>query len=511
MDSQTLATGADKASESLLSKFIAGLFSVGLGNIAVMVLGLLGTVFVVRTFPPAVYGTYVLIQVVATFLVRVTGFGLDISVSRTISGLDSRREQGGTIGTALLFRAAIVFPIVVCATYLGKPLLAILFDALALTDVMHYIAVLYIVMSLEGFFNSTLGGLFRFRRVAFASILGSTLSLVLLLVSVLVLKFGLAGLVWSKVAGSLLTLLIELTAIPYPQGRWFDRKLLARLLRFGIPLQINDILTFIFLRIDTLMIGALLGPTQTAFYEVARKIPESISGLYTAFRSVYFPYVSRFFARGESERAARMLNLAIRLLSFCSMFGALVSAIYGSAIITTLFSETYAASAPVFILLMAGLCLTFVDYTLGYTLVAQGDSDKPAYINLVHSSASTLCNYLLIPLLGGIGAAVASLIGFAVANPISVFFLRRRGVRVRVGNYVKPILIFLLAWLPIYYFQATAVVPQVAALCLFLTGSFAGGVLRIDEVGTVVNEIRLLLTSRLVRFVPASAGRRHPS
>ena len=78
-----------------------------------------------------------------------------------------------------------------------------------------------------------------------------------------------------------------------------NKEILWEMLKFGFPLQIQYILDFIFSRIDTVLISSLLGTSATAFYEIARKIPDSLLQLFNAFRSVYFPMITEMDAKGE--------------------------------------------------------------------------------------------------------------------------------------------------------------------------------------------------------------------
>src|SRR5690606_41186575 len=85
---------------------------------------------------------------------------------------------------------------------------------------------------------------------------------------------------------------VQTCALPISTPR-FDRQVLQELLRFGFPLQLNFVLSFVFSRADTFLISVLLGPAQVAFYEIARRIPDSVSDAYEAFVQVYFPSVAQ--------------------------------------------------------------------------------------------------------------------------------------------------------------------------------------------------------------------------
>lgn len=214
------------------------------------------------------------------------------------------------------------------------------------------------------------------------------------------------------------------------------------MLRLGMPLQGTYLLSFVHGRLDTLMIGAMMGPSQIAFFEVARRIPEGLMGLCEAFHAVYFPFIARLFAQGERETATQALNNSVRWMSFLTIFGALFALLFGREIVLVLFSETYLPSVPAFVILMVALNLGLVEQTLGYSQVALGDSASPFIINVVRSVASLGGNLLLIPVFGFVGAALVSVMANLAVIPLNMFFLWKRQVHAQFSPYLTPLLIF---------------------------------------------------------------------
>ena len=151
------------------------------------------------------------------------------------------------------------------------------------------------------------------------------------------------------------------------------------------------------MRADSFIIVAFLGAEQIAVYEIARKIPESIESMYDAFRKVYFPYISDLFAKNRTDLASEMLNHSLRLITFAGVLGTLIAFFFGNEIITLLFSGKYQDSALLFGFLMMLLTLNVIDYTLGYSLVAVGESNKPVLINPIKTGLNFLGYFLLIP------------------------------------------------------------------------------------------------------------------
>ena len=127
--------------------------------------------------------------------------------------------------------------------------------------------------------------------------------------------------------------------------RW-DRALLRRLIRFGLPLQGNEMLTFVSPRLAVLILGAMASPAAVAYLGVATKMPQNFQRLFESLYAVYYPYMAGLFGRGEQAEAERSLNRFLRLATFVTAGSALATVLFQREIVRLVFSEKYLDSAP---------------------------------------------------------------------------------------------------------------------------------------------------------------------
>jgi peptidoglycan biosynthesis protein MviN/MurJ (putative lipid II flippase) len=73
------------------------------------------------------------------------------------------------------------------------------------------------------------------------------------------------------------------------------------------------------------------------------------------------------------------------------------------------------------------------------TLIASGSSRGALQAGVFQGVVSVLLYCAAIPLLGYSGAVLGLVVGNVAVNPLYVYLLRRRGVRVTVAEYVKPV------------------------------------------------------------------------
>jgi O-antigen/teichoic acid export membrane protein len=475
-------------SESLLSRFIGGVIPVGGGLATRMFLGLLGTALAARILPVEAFGAFVLVEVIGSFLTQFSSLGLDVAITKFITGTDDGHEQRQLVNTAIQFRLLTII-LVSLVALLIRPVLSNMFGSSPLLIYALFVPLLYLLESSRRMLRSILQGFQLFGPISISDLLGSLVNFVLLLILVLGMQQGVFGLLYARVISSAAACIYLFRSVPIRKQLELNVGLLKQLLAFGFPLQINAMLTFAYGRTDALLIGVLLGPAEIAYYEVARKIPESLVRTYDAFRTVYFPLMSRLSARGEQGRLERVLNHSTRWISFLGISVALVTLVFGSDIIRLLFSDKYLPSAPVFTLLMFGLTLTLIEYTLGNSLVAIGESDKPAIVNAVLAAVSLLCNVLLIPIFGIFGAAIANVTGNVAAIPLDTLFLRRKKVDVRMVFFLKPILLFAAFWAVIHFFyQPEILLEKIAVVGLFLLASVLLSTVHPAEIQIVFRE-----------------------
>jgi len=408
-----------------------------------MMLGLLSTMVIARRVPTDDFGTFVLLAVVVSFLAQVSSLGLDLSIVRFIAGTEDEARKHDLLSTAILLR---LLAIVVCSlvAWMGRPWLLKLFSAPMLSDLMIFMPLLFLLESFQTLLRSILQGYFRFTRIGITDFMNSFLNLLLLLIMISFLQVGVVELILARSMAVAVASVFAYFSIPVRKKFVFRPDIIKEVVRFGFPLQLNDILHFIFTRIDTIVIGALLGSVDIAFYEFARKIPDSLSQLFQPFRSVYFSFSSKLYALDDQNKVARLLNDSARLVSFVTIFGAALALLFGKDIILLVFSAKYLPSVPLFALLMINLCGSLVGNVLGTTLVTVGESNKPVIVNLFNMAGSVLACVLLTPAWGVTGAAIGTTIGTFAVFPAMMVFLRRK-IDAKVMPYLKPMVIFC-AW-----------------------------------------------------------------
>ena len=453
--------------KNFLSRFITSVASTSIGTFLQIALGFLGLMVAVRFIPKDQFGIFVLLQVIASLFVMFSSLALEnISVTKLIASAENDQKTA-LANTAICYKffIAIIMSLVILFC---KPLVYYIFKSEQLCRFLIYIPLFFLLSSFNELLLQVLQGFHQYKKMAISQVINGLVKFLLTIIFLIVLKMGVIGLIYAFLFSFVASILFQYLALPIKKRLNFNPILFKKIFKFGFPLGLNSILTFIFTKIDRFMIGAMISPIGVAYYEIASKIPDNSRQMYRSFQSVFFPNMVELFAKKRHEEAEKVLNNSLRLVSFVTIFATLIIMLFQKDIIRFLFSERYLESAPAISLLMFALSIGLIGNVLGVSLVSAGYSTKPLIVNVVATATNVLGNLIMIPIFGFMGAVYATVITNCIANPILTWFLRKNGISVIAKEYIKPILVFGVCWFLFLKFGAGSILVKFFLICLFL-------------------------------------------
>ena len=475
--------------KSIFSHFFSGTIFIGIARASTIVFGLVSVMLATRYLTTEAYGAYVLVMVFSNFLVQFFSFGLGLVIPKYLASNEDENYRTSLINAVFHFRLLTVFTVILLIVSF-KPLLEKFFDNALLSDIFTAVPILFFLVSITHLFESILRGQFGFRSIGIIEFVSEASELALLSVFLIVFRLGFWGLILAKFISRIISITLSYRASQFRHKWELNIPLIKEMLKFGFPLQIQYIFDFAYSKLDTIIIGSLLGTRGVAYYDVARKIPDSLMQLYSVFIAVYFPISANIYATEKKEKTDYVLNNSMRLLAFLSVFAALIIVLFGKNIIVLLFSEEYLASYLVLVLLMIGLILDVLENTLGYSLVAIGQPEKPLYVNIVRAVVSLTGNLIILPILGFVGAAIVYILGNIIALPINVLFLRQKDLRPDFSSPLKLLLIFGLSCALFFLWNPANIVTSIVIALLFIPLSFLLSIITVRDFAIVFDEIR---------------------
>lgn len=378
----------------------------------------LSSVIVARYLGPHLFGTLNYATALMSFAGTLAGFGLSNVVTREL--MSATRTAGDVLGTALLVRAmtgALALCTMLVYVHFFEP------NAMAVALVSVAVGVLLIDGSM--IFDSSLQS-----KRAFGSSSGAK---AILAVNSLALRVSLVLMSAS---------LVYFVAIQYVEilcyiavFGWATRKVLkgvkagwdpvlARiLLRQGLPIMLSSFATIIYLRIDQVMIEHLLGSDSLGRYSAGVKLAEVASFFPGIIAYVLFPSIIEAYKVSVEKAEAEAVKL-YRLMYVSGLAFSLFMTFAGEWLTHALFGPAYQGAGPVLKVYVWSTVFVFLNIASQAQLLSQ---EKTTHVVAVRTIVGALVNIalnlLLIPRMGIVGAAWATVISYAVA--VFFFFDRK--------------------------------------------------------------------------------------
>jgi len=482
-------------STNLLHRFLGGTLYTSVGTGLRILSGIIATKILATYLPRTEFGTVILIELVADFLRMVSGLSIGVAAIRVLTDAD-QEEQKIIVDTVVLFRLMTVV-IVALIFLVVQPWVYKLFGKEPVDDLAIPILLFTLVLAYQVVLKQMLQGFFRFKQIAFIELGASVLNLALLFLFLVWLDVGMLGAIWARILTAGVVCLLFYLYLPTRKGLAFRLGTLRAMLHFSWPLQVNEILTFVFRSFGTLVVATIMTPADVALLSVANKIPTNIRRLYESFRTVYFPNLASLITRGDYRRAQKMLNVTLRGVAFLMAFATVLVLIFQREIILLLYSDQYLGIGTLLVLSMLSTTIGLVGNVLGNSTVAAGNSKAPPVSNTVNTIVTIVSNLVLVPVWGILGAAWASILGGTATNPLNVWFLRRTGLIPRVMDYVKPLALFGLLYGLFWWLQPEELYIRVLFLPAFLVASFVLKIVPLEDIRMLWDGLERLLGGRL--------------
>jgi O-antigen/teichoic acid export membrane protein len=249
------------------------------------------------------------------------------------------------------------------------------------------------------------------------------------------------GLVWLSIVTVALSLMGQasrmvivhrvLGAMPI-HPRDFDRALLRPFASLSVWLALTEASLLAVTRLDTIVVGLVVGLPAAGVYAVAQKIPVAVNAIMAPTTGLFFPHSADLAARKEVGRLrgafliGNRLSLAVAL-PLCVTLGLLAE-----PILRVWVGPEYVGGTTVVVLLLAAMAVWALTRAGLLILQGMGEARVPALIHVAEAVINVALSIALGITMGINGVALATLIAAVVTNVglLVPFLCRRFGVPV---------------------------------------------------------------------------------
>lgn len=204
----------------------------------------------------------------------------------------------------------------------------------------------------------------------------------------------------------------------------FDSGIAKDLISSGWMIMLGSIFAVIYLKIDQVMLRWLVDAEAVGVYAVVARLSEAWYFIPTAIAASIFPKLLELKKKSEAEFKLRLQHL-FNFLFIAALIIAIIISLIAEPAIDFLYGEEYKAAANIltvhvwagiFIFMRAAFSKwILIEDAIIFSLITQG---LGALVNV-------MMNIILIPLYEGLGAAIATIISYAVASYFALAFYKK--------------------------------------------------------------------------------------
>jgi PST family polysaccharide transporter len=231
--------------------------------------------------------------------------------------------------------------------------------------------------------------------------------------------FGAVGALEGALAAGLLTRGARRAGLRVAAGS-DTRALIGRLARETWPMLLSGVAISIYMRIDIVMLRNLVGAGAAGQYAAATRLSEIGYFIPVALSTSLLPALLRSRAAGAADYAESMQRYCD--LSAALGYGLAIPLALGAPWLVRLaYGEAFAPAAAVLTVHAWAAVFVFIGVARGQFLVNEGLTRFNLVATATGALANVALNLLLIPRLGGTGAAIATVVSYAAAAWLASF------------------------------------------------------------------------------------------
>ena len=374
-----------------------------------------------RVLGDASFGRYSLATTIMFFVMLVDDFGLNMWLTREIAKFGDRAQRyvAYTVGlkTTLILASLIFILILFAVTPYDK-------------ETVQAIWVFALYGILISFRDLAIAIFRAFEDMRWETVVLSVERVLITLVGIVVLLNGggLLALAWTFVGAAVISLVLSASIL---FSRFIKPAIAFSLQEFWPILKgasvfgVSLFLTTIYSRIDMVMLSLMKGPSVWGWYSAAHKLIDFTNVIPTVFMVATFPTLSRLSVMGDLE-LSRLFTRGFKYLLLLAIPLVPGIILLSRPIITLVYGHEYLNAIPALRILSVTAALLFISIFSAGLYGATNNQLKLVLIQLFGLVLNAGLNYLLIPKLAHVGAAIATVVTESLVLTVTLIYIFRK-------------------------------------------------------------------------------------
>ena len=186
---------------------------------------------------------------------------------------------------------------------------------------------------------------------------------------------------------------------------------------------ISSLMVTVFAQTDRIMIKLMIGNSETGFYSAAISCAGITSFVFSAIIDSMRPVIFESKKESENKFKENMINL-YSIIIYLSLAQSIVISMFSGIIVRILYGVNYLNSVSVLRIIVWYTTFSYLGSVRNVWILAHNKQKYLWIINLSGALLNVCLNYILIPVWGSCGAALASLITQIFTNVIISFIIK---------------------------------------------------------------------------------------
>lgn len=401
------------------------------------------TPVMLRILGDAEYGLYSLSSSVISYL-SLLSFGFGSTIVRYItmyraSG-DKEKEQKA-FGFFLMLYCSIAAVVMLCGVIIANNIEPIFHKGLTGSemDKMHMLVLIMAFNSALSFPISVFSSvIMSHEKYIFRRLVDMFSTVVAPLGNLIALYLGYAS-VGMAVSSTIIQFIMFPLNVFYcvkvlkvrPKISILPKHVIKEMLGFSLFVFIGTIVDMLFWSTDKVILGMLASSSAVAVYNIGGTFNNMVSSLSTSISGVLTPRITTMVASNTPKE--KFTDLFIRIGRVQYLIVALVISgfsVFGKAFIYLWAGETFSDSYWIAILTLFPLCIPLIQNTGVSIVVAQNKHQFRSIVYLIIAILNVISTYLIVPYMGGIGAALCSGVSYLIGQGIvmNIYYYKVTGI-----------------------------------------------------------------------------------
>jgi O-antigen/teichoic acid export membrane protein len=393
-------------------------------QIMLFVLAIATGILLSRSLGPAVKGQYDLLTTFTSFLSLLSGLGIAAALVFYLNRTTG--PKGGLISTAIWLQLGLIAIMLVVALLCRNWISAYIMDKKVPTNLLVMALMVMPLVASIGIIGNLFIGLNAFGRYNLTSIIYMGLQLILLLLTVAIYHFGIPAALMSAGISAMCVIILSwiwLRKMGASSTAQIDLSWLKPLASYGVRGWIGNLVQYFNYRLDVFIVNLFLDPAAVAIYSVAVALSETLWYIPTAISTVLFPRTA-----SDWDQATRFTPLVTRTALAVTIAASLVLMLIGPILIRVAYGSAFARAGVPLLGLLPGTVMLGAGKVIASDLAGRGKPHYGTYSAIAALVLTVIFDFLLIPRLNILGAAIASSLSYGLSSLVLlVLYLRISG------------------------------------------------------------------------------------